>query len=198
MVRLSSPVAIFTLLAAFAVGAHCDTITYSESAIVSGSIGNTNFTNALVTLTATGSSSTVVESLPGVFINVLPTELTIAGIGSTMFTDTIQFVSNTTNDLAGVGDRTLNLAVLFTQNSAFGSYNLQTGIGATTGSPAFDFGAKFGTQLGLFSIESSGSSTFQAIDTSTPTVPEPSAFTLLGTGILGIASVVRRKLLSHS
>jgi hypothetical protein len=36
MVRLSFPLAIFTLLAAFTVGAHADTITYSESAIVSG------------------------------------------------------------------------------------------------------------------------------------------------------------------
>jgi hypothetical protein len=197
-VRLSFPLAIFTLLAAFTVGAHADTITYSESAIVSGSIGNTNFTDTLITLTATGSSSTVVEIFPGIFVNVLPTELTIAGIGSTMFTDFLQFVSNTTSDRAGVGDISVDLAVLFTQNSAFGSYNLQTGIGATTGSSVFNSGFKFGTGLGLFSIVSSGPSTFQATDTSTSTVPEPSAFMLLGTGILGLTGVVRRKLLSHS
>jgi hypothetical protein len=94
----------FTLLSAFTIGAHADAIIYSEWAIVSGSIGNTNITNASIPLTASGSSSTVVESLPGIFTNVLPTELTIAGIGSTMITEFIQFVSNTTNDSAGVGD----------------------------------------------------------------------------------------------
>jgi hypothetical protein len=198
-VRISLRLAICALFAAFTVGAQADTITYSESAIVSGSIGNTNFTNALITLTATGSSSTVVVGdLPGIFINILPTELTIAGIGSTMFTDSIQFVSNTISDLAGVGDMTTNLAVLFTQNSVFGGYNLQTGIDATTGPSVINIGAKFGTELGLFSIVSSGPSTFQATDTTTPTVPEPSAFTLLGTGILGLTGVVRRKFLSRS
>jgi hypothetical protein len=90
---VSSPLP-FTLLAAFTIGAHADAIIYSEWAIVSGSLGNTNITNASIPLTASGSSSTVVESLPSIFTNVLPTELTIAGIGSTMITEFIQLVSN--------------------------------------------------------------------------------------------------------
>ena len=183
------------LLAASTLAAHADTLTYTESAIVSGSIGKLDFTNTLITLTATGDSSAVVETAPGVFVNILPTELTIAGIGGGMFTDTIQFVSNNTTDMAGVGDNSNNLGILFTESSVFGSYNLQSALAATTGPSTINSGSAFNTDIGLFTITSSGDATFQVTDT---TVPEPSTFVLLGSGLLGLASITRRKFLSQS
>lgn len=178
-----------------ALAAHADTITYTESAIGSGSLGKMDFTNALITITATGDTSSVVN-VGSIFIIILPTELTVEGIGSTMFTDIIQFVSNNTAEDAGVGDNTNGDGVMFTRNSVFGSYDLQTGIAATSGPAGYDSSASFNTGDGLFVITSLTTSTFEANET--PAVPEPSTIALLGTGILGLAGAARRKFLSHS
>lgn len=182
-------------LATSSLAAYADTITYTESAIGSGSLGKTDFTNALVTLTATGDTSSVVDEGGGVFVIILPVELTVEGLGSTMFTDTLQFVSNNVG-LAGVGDNSDDQAVLFTTNSAFDSYNLQTGIGPLSGAPEFNAGDSFNTADGAFVTTSFGTSTFEAVVNSS--VPEPSTIAMFGTGLLGLAGAARRKVLRRS
>lgn len=187
--RLSSRLAILSIFAAATLAAHADTITYTESAIGSGSLGKNDFTNALVTITATGNTGNVVDN-GGIFVIILPVELTVQGLGSTMFTDIIQFVSNNSFGDAGVGDNTNNRGVLFTSNSVFDTYNLQTGIGPISGAPGFNSGGSFGTADGTLITTSFGTSTFEAV---TSSVPEPSTIAMFGTGLLGLAGMARRK-----
>ena len=188
--RQASRLAIFAILTAATLAAHADTITYTESAIGSGSLGKNDFTNALVTITATGNTGNVVDQGSGVFVIILPAELTVQGLGSTMFTDIIQFVSNNGVGDAGVGDNTNGRAVLFTNNSVFDNYNLQTSIGPISGASSFNPGGSFGTADGTLITTSFGPSTFEAV---TSSVPEPSTIAMFGTGLLGLAGMARRK-----
>jgi hypothetical protein len=192
---------LVTLVAAAAfatssLAAFADTITYTESAIGTGSLGKTDFTNALVTITATGDTGSVVDKGGGVFVIILPVELTVEGLGSTMFTDVIQFVSNNVG-VAGVGDNTNGLGLLFTDNSVFTTYNLQSGIGPISGPSGFNAGSSFGTADGAFVTTSFGTSTFEAVEASS-SVPEPSTIAMFGTGLLGLAGAARRKVLRRS
>jgi hypothetical protein len=176
--------------------ARADGITYTESdPSVTGSIGKTLFTDAMVIITVVGDTSNVTSS-GGHFKNGVGTTatVTISGLGTFEFTDAMSVFDNQTNSFAGVSDLTLTFPppgrdVLDTHNSAFGTYGLQSDIGPLTGTAFFNSGVAFGTTGGpLIFTGVDADSTFSA------RVAEPSSLMLLCTAFAGVALVRRRRL----
>jgi hypothetical protein len=172
------------------VALHATPITYTESFTASGTLKGSDFTNELVTFTAIGDTSAVINE-GGIFAIVVPTTFTIAGGKSGTFTDEIEFVSNESSGIGGVGDISDDLAIIFTENSAFATYDLMTAIGPTLGASVFNAGDTFKTNDGKLSFETIGESTFSAAVASS--IPEPSSLMMFGTGALGLLGVAKRK-----
>ena len=160
----------------------------------SGSLGGTSFTNQLITLTGTGNTTSVTNVGGGIYVVLTSTTVQVDSGSVASFTDTIQAVDNQSLMEAGFGDASSNLAVLFTTAPAFGSYNLMSST-TGTGPAGYNSGAAFATTAGSFIINSvSGNSTFTGTLASSTVTPEPSGLSLLGTGAMGLAGLVRRRL----
>jgi hypothetical protein len=204
LVRRSQRMKTTVLLAAvscFVYGpvARASAITYTEQATMTGFLGATTFTNALVTIVVNGDTSNITIPFafdPGIFFNIGGVAtLTIAGIsGTATFTDTMMGAEVDQGlQFADIADFTSGESVLTTDNSAFATYDLSTAIGPLSG--AVDgFNSEFATDKGIFRINAvSANSTFTAAATAT-TVPEPVSSGVAGMGLAIIAvSKLRRR-----
>jgi hypothetical protein len=175
--------------------------TYTFTGIASGSIGSANFSDATLTVTATGDVSTVMFTSPTYFLDIPggSSTFSISGIGSGTFSDET-YVFDNTDGVAGFGDdgATKCCDIIQTYDSAIGStafatYNLQSSIGPLgpeASDPSTSDWAGLNTSLGSFTVTSYDSVVFQA---TVGTVPEPRTLPALGIGLVGMMVFMARR-----
>ncbi|MGO9268874.1 MAG: PEP-CTERM sorting domain-containing protein [Terriglobia bacterium] len=187
--------AALAVLLCGAVQANAQTITYSISQTASGTLGTTPFTDDTVTLTLAGDTSNVVLAEPGLWTNEEGTAtVSVDGIGTATVNGFVlaadyQYINPSFAALETEG------GILATVNDDFSTYNLQTAIGPLSGDdPYFEEGFTLNTTAGELTLNSVGAnSTFTAITETT--TPEPGSLMLMGTALVGLAMLLRRRLL---
>jgi hypothetical protein len=184
-------------------------ISYTISTTATGTLGSSPFTNAAITLTLTGDTSTVAPgpgTLSGFLVNPGNAKVTIAGLGTATLTGPIE-VASTFNQTSYMGlpptvviaqldnpAGTDGTGILWTLSQSLLGYNLQTAIGPVSGSgsvanegPVDGF---FPTSAGNLQFAAgqgggAGTSTFTAAVT-VAAAPEPGSLALVVAGIAGI------------
>jgi PEP-CTERM motif len=182
--------AAVVLALAFCVGsAGAGTITYTETAVGSGSLGGVNFTDAAITLVAVADTANVTGSSGDYSVNNTSMTVDVAGVGSGTFTiPTVSyfysgygsyFDDNGEDNILGVNPPGL-------------SYDLQTSLATVSGTTSINYYVTFATSAGTFHLTSTESNgTYQA---TLAAVPEPSSLVLAGTAALaGLGLWTRRR-----
>ena len=199
--RLRILVALFALLAT-GIAAKADpiTVTVTDTAYVAIGAGVNSETSQNVTVTFTGDTSNVsYNPLYDLYTIGLGTAtIQIGNLGPFTFNDTAEFFDNQNFDHQGISIAGIaisnGVAILATNNAAFGSYTGATSIGPLSGPVAYSQNFGFYTSGGFLDFAGAGNtSTFTASVAPAPT-PEPSSLALLGTGLLGFAATMRRRL----
>ena len=112
-----------------------------------------------------------------------------------MFNDPFFVFDNQNTSVAGFTDvGTIHRDIADLSNPAFATYDLKSAIGPLSGTYYFvDTGQALGSTLGTVIRDSvGGTPTFAA--TISGTTPEPGSLVLFGSGIVRLATVIRRKL----
>jgi hypothetical protein len=169
-------------------------VTFTETAIGSGSLGSQSFSNALITLTAIADTSNVFSTGQGSSTNI-GLSVDVAGIGSGTIdtTDTVaafEVAVGYSSQIVGFYGLVLggSLDILSVTNAALSNYNLQSSIGPLSGSTSSSLSQTYATSVGNFTIISiSGTGTFTGIVASS--VPEPGSLVLSGFGALGVLTI---------
>lgn len=165
-------------------------VTYTFSAVGSGSLGGNSFSGVAFTITSVADTTSGGFLGAGVpFLNDTSANVFITGLGAANFTSPTITVANNNLGAAGISDPGLGLAILFAeQNLGLNAYDLTTSIGPLTGTAADNIGQPFPTDDGNFIIRSVGDVTFTAVaNPNGQNVPEAaSTLCLLGLGVTAL------------
>jgi PEP-CTERM motif len=184
--------------------AHADTLTFIVSVVASGYVGNDTFTDQRVTLTASVPEQDLLETFsesgdnPASFATcAIPTSTAtvqgIGNIGGAQLTCVVHNYEDSSTYLIFDGDGGLGIQVPLAFDSFAHSVgpvpgNAYSGIDSCDPEDPYPCPPEFaGMTLTSYEANTGYSELLVTSDT-----PEPSTFVLLGTGLLGIGSLVRR------
>jgi hypothetical protein len=205
--NLSLGLAMFAAVAT----AHASPITFTETLTADGFFGvddpfeggQSTLTNSPVTFTGTGDTSAITHNGNeyDLILSSATVSVGLSGLSGFTFvtetlTDPIEVIVDTQFPFAGFEDS--DGAEIVTDSSDFSTYNLAgpitvTGNGASHVGFAFPFlEGPFPAFLDITAAE--GNSTFTAVASNTTVTPEPSTITMVGTSLLGLAGMVRRRM----
>jgi hypothetical protein len=185
-----------------AVQAFAESITYTETAVASGSLGGIAFTNSLATLVAAAdtNSVTTIPNLPFVVwaVDNQSATISIAGLGIATFTGHTLTYDNPGEPgnpervgIEGGSVASTGFDILDVENSAFSSYRLNTPIGPLTGATSGGGGGVlfWGTTSGALTFDSFAgrTATFQAALRSSA-VPESASLVMASLGLTAIVA----------
>lgn len=163
------------LIFAVVTPARAEPITYTIQATATGTLGQTRYTNALITLTFTGNTDDVTSAGTLFQISTGTTTVTVDGIGTATFTDKMAVNDVQPLSQVGITDLTNSNDVLDVLNPAFATYQLKTSIGPISSeTPLWEPGIGYNTTRGVFVIDNlPGNATFTAVTVSTTPAPVP-------------------------
>ena len=178
--------AAFALISTSAASADVVTSTFSgigSGTWFSGIYSGQSFTNKAFTFTTSVDTSSISAFSAGVLAPVAAATVFIEDYGDLAITSATEQAVNQQQrrfgfGLAGSG------AIIFVNNNAFGSWNMQTNLGPITGFSTFNT-TTFNTSLGAIQLSGTPTITFTSV------VPAPSAAALIG--LVGAVGARRRR-----
>jgi hypothetical protein len=179
----------------FGCAAWASPITYTESGQLSGTLGNTTFTNADFTFVLNGDTTGISNTTAQIVWNLATSNSFTIGLLNGSFTSPVAVAVNQApgRNLGfayfpnGVNGFPPNAAVTFISGAPAG-YVLATPISVSAILPSHA-GATLSTDIGTLTITDAQNLSFIA----TVSVPEPSSLSFIGTGLLGLATVYLRR-----